>query len=166
MVPMFQLAKPLYTAASDVVKKAKLELEDLTATQSAQTPVSAENEPLSTSESQVQSMSECILYPQEIYCLARQNIDDQDKRAPERAPSEASSFTETIKAGAVPTASRVAPLPIAIRRVPLNNSQSALDGGIGDSAAVGDNFVLPGSFDNLQVSHIPAVLQSTRNRLY
>ncbi|KAK6085840.1 hypothetical protein SCUP234_02747 [Seiridium cupressi] len=109
-------------------------------------------------EAPTQFTPEYILNPLAIYCMARRDIDEREKYAPERASSPSSVSPETAETTTSPRTPRPPSSPTAgDAAVPPIENPAAFNGpwfdsGVSNTMPVGDNFPLPSSDDNLQVS--------------
>lgn len=81
--------------------------------------------------------------------MARRDIQDQEKHAPERRTSIVACPSNTAKAAAAPVEPRPAP-PGHMGYIQPDNPGSWFESGSGNTASFDDNFQLPNSFDNLQ----------------
>ncbi|KAM0810856.1 hypothetical protein AB5N19_11209 [Seiridium cardinale] len=156
MVPMFQLAKPLYAAASNML--AALLLKQMKCESNpklADLVVNISNRSTSL-EAPTQFTPEYILNPLAIYRMARRDIDDREKYAPERASSPSSVSPETAETTTSPRTPQPYSLPTTgDAAVPPIENPAAFNGpwfasGVSNTMPVGDNFPLPSSDDNLQ----------------
>ncbi|KAK9776659.1 hypothetical protein SCAR479_06704 [Seiridium cardinale] len=142
MVPMFQLAKPLQMKCESNPKLADLVVNISNRSTSLEAPT--------------QFTPEYILNPLAIYRMARRDIDDREKYAPERASSPSSVSPETAETTTSPRTPQPYSLPTTgDAAVPPIENPAAFNGpwfasGVSNTMPVGDNFPLPSSDDNLQ----------------
>ncbi|KAI0132181.1 hypothetical protein BJ170DRAFT_234301 [Xylariales sp. AK1849] len=156
MMPMFQLAKPLHTAASNLLRREGFDLAELaevpplptsdTITQDNDVPVTLELPP--------QFTPEYILNPLAIYRMARRDIQDQEKHAPERS-SSATSIARAAEETTPNEPPQVVPMlpgltpslgPGDLQPHYWWGSENVSD----NTDAIANDFQLPSSFDNLQ----------------
>ncbi|KAI1881358.1 hypothetical protein JX265_000184 [Neoarthrinium moseri] len=151
MVPIFQLGKPLYAAASNMVREGGFDINELADEHLARTNITQDNDSPVTLEPPPQFTPDYILNPLAIYRMARRDIDDQEKYAPERIPPTAA----TQSTDSLSQQPETPPVPASFgpNVEPANPPAfvgSWFESGTGNTITVEDNFQLPSSFDNLQ----------------
>ncbi|KAI1336578.1 hypothetical protein F5Y15DRAFT_393359 [Xylariaceae sp. FL0016] len=170
MVPMYQLAKPLHASTSLMLKRAGIDLPDVVIPPSGRGSIIQDTDTPATLEPPLQFSPEYILNPLAIYRMARRDIQDQEKNAPEKNPtrphgarSAISPPTRTVHKPSAPAALRP-PSDITPPRTDAHDEAPAPDPPPwAHPPALGcagmDAFQLPTSFDNLQ-AYFPLMLNN------